>query len=104
MPNLNPHSSMSAICHPHLRPMVVLAAFAACALAVYPPPDARAAEPTGEQLSRSFVETIEPFLKSHCLSCHSNVRQEAKLDLSVYSSMADVTNAHPTWQVVLERL
>jgi len=86
------------------RRFVLPATLAACALAACLTPAARAAEPTGDELKRSFVETIEPFLKAHCLACHGAERHEAKLDLSVYSSMADVTKAHPTWQVVLERL
>ena len=61
-------------------------------------------EPTDDKLKRSFVATIEPFLKSHCLDCHGTKRQEAKLDLSAYASIEDVSQAHPTWEVVLERL
>src|SRR5687768_2024618 len=92
---------MSAIHPPAFRLSVFRATFAACALAVCA---TSAAEPTGDELSRSFVDTIEPFLKSHCLACHGTERQEAKLDLSVYLSRADVSKAHPTWVVVLERL
>jgi len=95
---------MSAIRHSDLRSSILLATLSACAIAAWLTPDACAAEPTGDELSRNFAETIKPFLNSHCLACHGQERQEAKLDLSVYSSMEDVTNAHPTWEVVLERL
>lgn len=64
----------------------------------------RAAEPSGDELPRDFAETILPFLKSHCLGCHGEQTQEAKLDLSGYTSMADVSNAHPIWEIVLARL
>ncbi len=56
------------------------------------------------QLDRSFAETVVPFLKSHCLDCHGEQRQEAKLDLSPYTTVADVTAAHGVWEIVLERL
>lgn len=95
---------MSAIRHFDFRRPLLLATYAACAFAGWLTPEALAAEPAGAELSRGFVATIEPFLKSHCIDCHGSDRQEAKLDLSVYSSMADVTKAHPTWKVVLERL
>jgi hypothetical protein len=67
-------------------------------------PAARSAEPTDDALSRDFVETIRPFLKAHCLGCHGEERQEAKLDLSNFTSRQTVSQAHPTWEIVLERL
>ena len=89
---------------PTPRCSVFVATVAACALSVCITPVARSAEPTGDELSHRFVESIKPFLKSHCLACHGEERQEAKLDLSVYTSLADVSNAHQTWEIVLQRL
>ncbi|MBC8353847.1 MAG: DUF1592 domain-containing protein [Planctomycetes bacterium] len=80
------------------------ATFVACLLMPYLALSAYCAEPTRDQLSRDFAETVAPFLKANCLACHGSERQEAKLDLSEYTSVADVTRAHATWEIVLERL
>jgi hypothetical protein len=65
------------------------------------PTEARPDEPT---LERRFEEVVRPFLKDHCLSCHGPRKQEGKLDLSGYSSLAAVLKNHRAWDVVLERL
>ncbi|HUG70719.1 MAG TPA: DUF1592 domain-containing protein [Pirellulaceae bacterium] len=83
---------------------VLLASFVVIGVSACLPCSARAAEPTAEDLSRRFAETIRPFLKSNCLACHGEERQEAKLDLSPYSSIESVSRAHQTWEAVLERL
>ena len=61
---------------------------------------AQAADPAESQ----FEKAVRPFLKAYCLDCHGSAKQEAKLDLSGYSSAADVAGALRTWQLVLERL
>ena len=55
-------------------------------------------------LERQFSSTVLPFLKVHCLDCHGPDRQEAKLDLSSYTSAGKVATAHQVWETVLERL
>ena len=45
-----------------------------------------------------------PFLKNHCLTCHGTKRQEAKLDLSWYTSLEAVAKNHRVWEIVLERI
>ena len=65
---------------------------------------AMAKEPSSKDLRRRFASDVRPFLKTFCLECHGKKQQEAKLDLSVYSSVADVNKVHKTWEIVLERL
>ena len=48
---------------------------------------AAAAEPDEPSLEHRFEEVVQPFLKNHCLACHGAEKPEAKLDLSVYSSL-----------------
>jgi hypothetical protein len=60
---------------------------------------------TAEQpLERRFTEVVQPFLKNYCLSCHGTTKQQAKLDLSGYTSPAAVLKNHRLWDRVTERL
>jgi hypothetical protein len=61
-------------------------------------------EPDSKRLSDGFVRDVAPFLKSFCLDCHGESTQEAKLDLSGYTSADSVAKAHQTWEIILERL
>jgi mono/diheme cytochrome c family protein len=63
-----------------------------------------AADPAEPSSESRFQIAVEPFLKAYCLDCHGAGKQEAKLDLSGYSSTADVAAALRTWQRVFERL
>ena len=67
-------------------------------------PGAEAAEPVAVSLKQSFKTDVAPFLKSFCLDCHGETTQEAKLDLSSYTSADSVAKAHQTWAIILERL
>ena len=62
------------------------------------------AEPDAVTLATQFQSSVAPFLKSYCLDCHGAEVQEAKLDLSGYSSAEAVAKAHQIWAIVLERL
>lgn len=66
------------------------------------------ADPTSGQsiakLERQFESTVQPFVADHCLDCHDSEQPEAQLDLSLFKSLADVRQAHPTWRIVLQRL
>lgn len=55
-------------------------------------------------LNTSFANDVAPFLESFCLDCHGETTQEAKLDLSEYTSADSVAKAHQTWEIVLRRL
>ncbi|HLJ12398.1 MAG TPA: DUF1592 domain-containing protein, partial [Planctomycetaceae bacterium] len=61
-------------------------------------------EPTDDALKRRFTDVVQPFLKTHCIACHGEKKQEAKLDLSRFSTVAMVVKNHRVWDTVLERL
>ncbi|MEO1998173.1 MAG: DUF1592 domain-containing protein, partial [Planctomycetaceae bacterium] len=63
-----------------------------------------AQDPGAEALERKFRSTVTPFLKAHCLNCHGQNRQEAKLDLSGYTTAGKVASSHQIWETVLERI
>ena len=56
------------------------------------------------QLDGRFNATIQPFLKTYCVSCHGVDKTEAELDLTTYSSMGAVVKDGQRWGLVLERL
>lgn len=62
------------------------------------------AEPASEQLNRRFADEDQPFLKAYCLDCHNKEKQEAKLDLSGYTSPLTVVKNPETWEEILVRL
>ncbi len=65
---------------------------------------ARASEPPGGSLEDRFAEVVKPFLGEFCLSCHGERKKEAKLDLSVYSSLTAIAKDLRAWERVSERL
>ncbi len=58
----------------------------------------------GAVLDREFVETVQPFLKVHCLNCHGPAKQEAKLDLSGFTTAVRVAKELQVWEHVLQRV
>ncbi|HEV3024760.1 MAG TPA: DUF1587 domain-containing protein, partial [Pirellulales bacterium] len=78
--------------------------FAACFLAVCLVVTASAGEPPEQGLDGRFAGAVQPFLRNHCLGCHGEAKQEAKLDLGRFSTLAAVVKELPTWELVLERL
>src|SRR5262249_12739137 len=65
---------------------------------------APADEPAPVLLDKRFSQTVQPFVKKYCLDCHGTKKQEAQLDLSGYSSAADVAKGLRVWELVAERL
>jgi hypothetical protein len=65
---------------------------------------ARAGELPEQGLERQFADVVLPFVRNHCLACHGETKQEAKLDLGRYASPAAVVKDQAVWQRVLERL
>ncbi|MDP7017683.1 MAG: DUF1592 domain-containing protein [Pirellulaceae bacterium] len=63
-----------------------------------------AQEPSRDRLQARFDKTVRPFLKEHCLDCHGEDVQEAKLDLSAFESLETVSAAHQTWREVRARI
>jgi hypothetical protein len=55
-------------------------------------------------LERDFEKVVRPFLDTICSSCHGEVKQEAKLDLSPFSTIDSVRADLGHWELVLERL
>lgn len=62
------------------------------------------AEPAAAELDRRFAAEVQPFLKTYCLDCHGKEKQEGKLNLAGYSSLAVVAKNQQIWELVLERL
>lgn len=65
---------------------------------------ANAPQPIETTLERRFTETVQPFLTNYCVDCHGTKKQEGKLDLSGYSSLATVIKHERVWEIILERL
>ena len=63
-----------------------------------------AAEPAPKELGRRFSAEVQPFLKTYCLDCHGKEKQEGKLNLAGYDSLAAVAKNQQIWELVLERL
>ena len=55
-------------------------------------------------LQSEFERSVRPFLADYCLECHGKTKQEAKLDLSPFASLARVRADIGHWQLVLTRL
>lgn len=62
------------------------------------------ADSTEMELERRYAETVHPFLKTYCFSCHDKEKQKGKLDLSPFSSMRAVAQNYRLWEIVLEKL
>ena len=65
---------------------------------------AAASEPIGQPLERRFADVVQPFLKNYCLACHGPKKQQAKLDLSGYTSAAVIVKNQHIWDRLIERL
>ncbi|MEZ6127474.1 MAG: DUF1592 domain-containing protein [Planctomycetaceae bacterium] len=61
-------------------------------------------EHTAAGLERVFQTSVRPFLQTYCLDCHGTETQEAKLDLSSFSTAETVSNAHLIWALILDRV
>src|SRR5262249_7669974 len=57
-----------------------------------------------DEPDRRFADVLQPFLKYYCLDCHGPAKQQAKLDLSKFTSTAAVVKSHRVWERVAERL
>src|SRR5262245_20212776 len=67
-------------------------------------PAVTAEEPQDPALQRRFAADVQPFLTNYCLDCHGKEKQEGKLSLAGYDSVAAVTKNQQIWELVLERL
>lgn len=81
---------------------IVLACVSAAAKATEPDAAPEASFPEAR-----FAAVVQPFLKSYCLACHGQDRQEAMLDLSGAVAAAetnDLVRRYRVWQMVFERI
>jgi cytochrome c553 len=67
-------------------------------------PTLAAAQATVPDLNQQFADRIAPLVRTYCHTCHGPEKAEAKLNLTVFKSAADVARGHKPWELVLERL
>jgi hypothetical protein len=79
---------------------VILSLLVAAALA----PRGLAADDAEGKLARRFAEEVQPLVKSHCLGCHGEAKQEGKLSLSRFTSAEAVAKDHRVWELARQRL
>ncbi len=60
--------------------------------------------PATTSLERGFAQTVQPFVNSYCVVCHSGKAPAAQLDLKSFHSVADVVQDYPHWNTLLEKL
>src|SRR4051812_28592176 len=65
---------------------------------------AHGAEPTLPQLQADFKETVQPFVQTYCISCHSGAKPKGQVDLSAYPTLESVSKGLKQWEIVLEQL
>ena len=64
----------------------------------------RAAAPEVPDPAQAFAQTVQPFLKTYCASCHSGARPAAQLDLTQYPTVDSVVQDFSRWNRILSRL
>ena len=64
----------------------------------------KAAAPEVPDATRAFAQTVQPFLKTYCTSCHSGAKPAAQLDLTQYATVDSVVQDFSRWNRVLARL
>lgn len=67
-------------------------------------PAMNAAQAPNADVERDFGATVQPFLTSYCVSCHTGEKAAAQLDLRRYSSAASVVQDFARWDRVREKL
>lgn len=59
---------------------------------------------SANELNRTFEAKVLPFLRKYCLECHDSNTAEAKLDVTIFKSPADIHGAWGSWQAILSRV
>lgn len=67
-------------------------------------PQLHAARRSAARLDRTFTQTVQPFLNTYCIGCHSGAKPAAQFDLKPYTTMAAVVRDYGHWNLVLEKL
>jgi mono/diheme cytochrome c family protein len=57
-----------------------------------------------DDAARAFAETVQPFLKTYCVSCHGGARPAAELNLTQYGTIDSVVRDFSRWNRVRDRL
>lgn len=63
-----------------------------------------AADPRTAALEQQLANRVRPLLQMYCFGCHGEETQEAKLNLSTDTTLAEVAANYLVWQTVSERL
>ncbi|MEO5739786.1 MAG: DUF1592 domain-containing protein [Vicinamibacterales bacterium] len=67
-------------------------------------PTMNAAQAPSPDLEREYSATVQPFLNSYCVGCHSGEKAAAQLDLRQYTSAASAVQDFAKWDRVREKL
>lgn len=70
------------------------------ALAADPP----AAKSSGADLQAQFDGTVKPFVGKYCVACHSGAQPTAQFDLKSYTTLDQVKEDFPRWNLLADRL
>jgi hypothetical protein len=84
------------------RPVALIAILLTSLMAESKPVLAQSVEV--KNVDARFGAEFDAFLKTHCLQCHNQAKQEGKLDLTQAVSVDAVRANHPLWEIVLHRL
>jgi mono/diheme cytochrome c family protein len=55
-------------------------------------------------LGRSYALTVQPFVQTYCIPCHSGDKPKGDFNLNDYSTIGAVARDPEEWQLVLEKL
>src|SRR5262245_12227348 len=55
-------------------------------------------------IAKQFSDSVHPFIRSYCSSCHGKEKPQAQLDLTSYSSVDSVSSDLAHWSSVLDKL
>lgn len=95
-------SHMMASCRNHApRSFALVVVPLIAVVAVFAPASAVRAE---KPVDHEFEETIKPFLKQHCVDCHSGAQAEGKIRLDEIASDFSSDSAAQIWESVLQAL
>jgi Protein of unknown function (DUF1592)/Protein of unknown function (DUF1588)/Protein of unknown function (DUF1587)/Protein of unknown function (DUF1585)/Protein of unknown function (DUF1595) len=64
----------------------------------------KAAAPEVQDVTGALAQTVQPFLKTYCTSCHGGAKPAAQLDLGQYATVDSVVQGFSRWNRVLARL
>jgi hypothetical protein len=63
-----------------------------------------ASEPDRAPLESGFRDTVHPFLKTYCITCHGGEKPKGDLNLSGYTTVGAIARDLQRWETVLEQL